>query len=501
MRAELEALASEMQRTRDLFGAEREAMVREVEELQNRLEGLERAQDEAEYEHHQACAAWEEERQGLEAWSERQRQELLEAERRSSELRAQFEAERQAWDQRRDEHARRIAAGEARLREAEQLQGRTARDRDARAQDVERLHEQLAALERSRAAAEAERDEARAGWEAERQGLQEQGERRRRELLEDAERRLAELRAQFDAERQAWDQRAASGREHEPLQQETERARDLLDASRRERDAALQQVEAAGRERDLLHARIEEAEAGRREAERSGQAERDRLIAALEQARREFGAAAELGAKHAEEVRTLRAELERQRRDREVRDEEKEGSLAALRRDWEVERRRWLELLAAAHPEVLPDGPAPGNDRPSPPCGDSAERSATTQATVARPQGSGIEPITPTFRRTGGHGRPPRRRGAATPLRARPQASSYHDPETFRSHLEQWLAEAQARPQGMNAPPGRSGNEASSTWLEYEIRTAREEIALLEQSQVPGPKDPAGRSVVQLEPA
>ena len=245
----------------------------------------------------------------------------------------------------------------------------------------------------------------------------------------------------------------------------------MLDASRRERDAALQQVEAAVRERDLLHMRVEEGEAGRREAERSGQAETDRLTAALEQVRRESVAMAQLGAVHAKEVRRLRAELERQRTDREARDAEQERSLTALRSAWEIERRRWLELLAAAHhPEAPPSGSAD---------------STTRQTPAAQPQdgqnSGGIEPSSPTSRR-GGHGRQSRRRGGAIPLRARPQASSYRDPETFRSHLEQWLAEAQARLQGMNAPPVRSGNEASITWLEYEIRTAGEEIALREQS-------------------
>jgi hypothetical protein len=51
----------------------------------------------------------------------------------------------------------------------------------------------------------------------------------------------------------------------------------------------------------------------------------------------------------------------------------------------------------------------------------------------------------------------------------------------------------------MNALPGRPGNEASLTWLGYEIRTAGEEIALLEQSQTPDPNDPGGRSAVQLD--
>jgi hypothetical protein len=83
----------------------------------------------------------------------------------------------------------------------------------------------------------------------------------------------------------------------------------------------------------------------------------------------------------------------------------------------------------------------------------------------------------------------PPARGAATPLGARPQACSYREPETFRAHLEQWLAEAQDRLEGTREEPPEAQNGASARWLDYEIRTAREEIALLDSARALQPED------------
>ena len=158
----------------------------------------------------------------------------------------------------------------------------------------------------------------------------------------------------------------------------------------------------------------------------------------------------------------LRTDLERQRRDHAARGEEGKRCLAALRRGWEAERQRWLDLLAAAGPQTAPGGPAP----------------------------------TPTI---DADARPPRPRGAATRLHARPQACSYRDPETFRAHVEQWLAEAQDRLEDRDEEHGQARRPASAAWVEYEIRTAREEIALLDSSQVSRPDDALERPAGRLE--
>jgi hypothetical protein len=97
--------------------------------------------------------------------------------------------------------------------------------------------------------------------------------------------------------------------------------------------------------------------------------------------------------------------------------------------------------------------------------------------------------------------RPLRRLGIAATLRPRPQASSYHDAEAFRTHLEQWLAEAPPRLQALSANAGRHANKALSQWLEYEITTAREEITRLVQDPAEDPRDPAEELAVPLQQA
>jgi hypothetical protein len=556
LRRECEQWAREADRVRDLSDAEREALIKQVDNLQNRLEELERAQDKSAAEHRAASAAWDERRQQLEACADRQRQELDEAGRRCTEQEARFAADVQVWRQQSDEQQRRLDEVTQRLRAAEQLQAQTAHDRDARADEVKQLQARLAAAEQSRATAESEHDQARAGWERERRELEAAAERQCQQLRSDADRRLAKQEARFASERKAWDQqcreheqlatmweslaheveqvqasliddRDALTREVEVLRQQYEQSeqsrtaaeaqlheargawnrerqeleqqvreqqhrldelaeqlrsqlasadgfRERLDTTRRERDVALQQVAAIGRERDRLQGILREAEAARRQAERSGQAERDRIVVALDQARRETAAAVERDVRRAEEVNMLRAELERQRRENADRDEEGMRCVAALRRRWEAERQRWVALLAAARPEATPGGPAPMSSS-----ADAVDRPAVARRWSRRDTGAG-EAIAVDAQL-------PSARGAATPLRARPQACSYREPETFRAHLEQWLAEAQDRLEERTEDRLEAQNSASARWLEYEIRTAREEIMLLDSSQASQP--------------
>jgi chromosome segregation ATPase/DNA-directed RNA polymerase subunit M/transcription elongation factor TFIIS len=651
-----EVLARELKQARDREGAEHEALIREVEQLQNALERWEHLRDQAVLEHDEDCARWEAERRELEASRVSLRTELLDAARRLADQANRFEAEQRAWDQQRIEHARMIAERDQQISHVEQLQVQTGLERDALARERTQLRDQLEALERGRVEAEAEFDASRARWDAERHELRAQGERERRELQAEADRRLDEQEARMEAERRAWDQqldehdqlaaeweslarevdrvqasliddrealklqvarlrdqletlarsrdeagaefqaardrweaerhevqdqwaeevqnlneaRRQVEREHrdaydrlvaerDALERGLEHSRDQieelkrsqaereaessesrrraederrerearwerkcqdlveemerrlteqrqefaderqgwqkqvvtdraaesakeeieglqaqLDATRDERDAAHRQVEAMSQERDRLGARIVEAEAARRVEERSRQAERDQLVVALEQARRESESASQHRREQSEEIRRLRAELDRQRKRREALGAEKQRSLATLRRDWEIERQRWLELLNAAHPSDVPDRPGPSTDLPTFPPGDTVERSTT--GTAPKP----------------GRGR--------TSLRPRPQASSYRDPERFRDDLEQWVAAARATLQGLVANAGRSGSPAFPDWLEYEIRTAREEMAFAFQEPPPGPTDPAEGSAVPTIP-
>jgi hypothetical protein len=86
-------------------------------------------------------------------------------------------------------------------------------------------------------------------------------------------------------------------------------------------------------------------------------------------------------------------------------------------------------------------------------------------------------------------------------LRPRPQAGSCHEPEAFRSQLEQWLAEARARLQGLGANPDRAANQTLSRWLEYEIRIASEEIAVLDRERAMRLRDQADEPAAGPQPA
>jgi hypothetical protein len=224
---------------------------------------------------------------------------------------------------------------------------------------VDQLQSRLGELEQSQEEAACQHQRERASWEARRKELEE-GSGRQRRALDEAEARLLQQLAGFEAERQFW---------------------------RRQLDEYEQRIEQLQRDvviseqlRTAVEAERDEARATRRELERSHQAERDRLVAALERAR---------------------------------------------------------EVAEAA----------------------------------------------------------------ATALRPRPQSGSFPDPEAFRTHLEQWLAEARARLQGLSANPDRPANQTLSRWLEYEIRIASEEIAVLNRERAMSLRDQAEESAAPPQPA
>jgi hypothetical protein len=285
------------------------------------------------------CDRLREEAQGFRSQLEAQATEARERCAHLTEERDSARAERDRWQA---EHA---AIG----RELEQAQAISGAERDALAREVDQLQSRLEELERSLEEAACQHERQRASWEARRKELEE-GSERRRLALDEAEARLSQQRSGFEAERQFW---------RRQLDENEQRIEQL------QRDVVLSE-----QLRAVVEAERDEARAARGELEQGHQAERDRLVAALERAR------------------------------------------------------------------------------------DAAE-------------------------------------AAATALRRRPQACSFHDPDAFRTHLEQWLAEARARLQGLGANPDRPANQALSRWLEYEIRTAGEEIALVDRGPASSPCDQA----------
>jgi chromosome segregation ATPase len=502
MAAVWESLAQEVEQVQAGLIEDRELLTRELRQLRDQLSESEKSRAEAEEQHNEACGRWEAERRELEARREQQRQgDLADAERRLDELRDQLEAERRARRQQADQHARMAAEREAQLGELERFRERTDRERDALTRTVERLREQLRELERAPVATGSDLDQARAAWEAERRELEARWEQQRQGDLADAERRLDELRDQLEAERRARRQQADTGCALESLREEAARLHGALETTRREREEGLRQVAATGLERDRLSTRLEEAEADRHESERKHLAERDRLVAALEQAREASEAAARLRAEQAEAVRVLRTKLECQRKDRGALEVEARRNLVALRREWDDERRCWLEWLGADRPAALRDNPHTIPAHATSPPGDSSPLSTAAMRSQDATAGGDAGSVAPVFSPSKRMDRPLRRPGVPTAFRPRPQACSYDDPEAFRTHLEQWLAEARASLQGMSANTNRPANPALSRWLEYEIKTAREEIALLVQELAPDAGDPAEEQAVSLQTA
>jgi hypothetical protein len=244
-------------------------------------------------------------------------------------------------------------------RELEQTRDISGAEHDALAREVDQLQSRLGELERSQEEAACQHQRERASWEARRNELEE-GSGRQRRALNEAEARLLQQLAGFEAERQFW---------RRTLDEYDQRIEQL------QRDVVISE-----QLRTTVEAERDEAQAARRELERSHQAERDRLVAALERAR------------------------------------------------------------------------------------EAAE-------------------------------------AAAMALRPRPQACSFHDPEAFRTHLEQWLAEARARLQGLGANSDRPANQTLSRWLEYEIRIASEEIAVLDRERAMSLRDRAEESAALRQPA
>ena len=228
-------------------------------------------------------------------------------------------------------------------------------DRDARAREVEQLRTERDELERSRIDVEAQFHEARAAWEEQRQAQE----------------------ARFAAECQDWRRRT----------DEQERRIDEL----AQRLRAAEELQARACDRAARAA----AESERNEARARWEAERRELKAAAERqlralrgdAERRF---AELQAQAERQRQELRAELERKLVKQQA---ESERELAALRRGCEAERHRWLALLAAARPEPLADGPAPGDSSPDP-----VDRPGTAGRPKGR-EGGAIESIAADSRR------------------------------------------------------------------------------------------------------
>ena len=312
LRAELEALRAGRDRLEvdRLEGSRLEEQLRaELAEARRRLAEeaslreavggeLTRGRDEA-------IAAWEAERRAWQSRDEELRARLQDAERRLVEEQARSEAASRDWRERLDavqarfdwdRQALQEETGRL-LREAEAQ----ARGRDAAIQQFEAARQEHPRFqaEIARLVAEAE-DARRRADETGRRGDELAGRVRELQGELDHERsdRAAELRGgpeQIEAARRQHD------RDRAGLQEEVQRIR-------READAARAEVESLTRERDDLAARHDEAELALRMAEQRHRDEvRDQAASA---ARRDD----ELG----EQIRTLRDELERRRRDQEA---------------------------------------------------------------------------------------------------------------------------------------------------------------------------------------
>jgi hypothetical protein len=290
-----------------------------------------------------------EEARGLRWQLETQATEARERCAHLAEERDSARAERDRWN------AERAAIG----RELELTRDISGAERDALGREIDQLQSRLGELERSLDEAACEHQSERATWEARRKDVEE-GAGRQRRALNEAEGRLLQQLAGFEAERQFW---------RRTLDEYDQRIQQL------QRDVAM-----SDQLRTAVEAERDEARAAHGERERTWQAERDRLVAALERAR------------------------------------------------------------------------------------EAAE-------------------------------------AAAMALRPRPQACSSLEPEAFRSQLERWLAEACGRLQGLGANPDRAANQTLSRWLEYEIRIASEEIAVLNGERAMSLRDQADASAAAPQPA
>jgi hypothetical protein len=210
----------------------------------------------------------------------------------------------------------------ARLREnAEKLSSLRAErdrlnaDRELMAREANQLQARLVELQVTLVETEAELDESRNWARAEQLEWQERCEAIRVE----GNRRLAEQRGEFEVERQAWIEQLAIHRkvEHEArtLQVKVKKLRDLYDATRQERDDAYRRIETLGQRCSRLSAYLDEAEAERSAADRSHQAEVERLSSALAEALEAAESALRRNGTRVQEVRRYQAELAEQGRE------------------------------------------------------------------------------------------------------------------------------------------------------------------------------------------
>jgi hypothetical protein len=400
---------------------ERGRFQREVGQLRDRLEEVSRARAKAESELATITARRDDDQRKLEAhWRHQQEQLLADAERKSG---RDVVAERERWRA----------------------------EREALAREVERLRSDAAnVLASGRQQWERERTEAEARWAEERQ-----------DLRDETERRLLDQRVQLENERQAGKQEVDV--ERESLANEIQALKSLLTDVRRERDGALSEASAKDLDGERLGARLGQVEAALRKAGQDHRAERDRLLAALEESRRESRAAASQSAERGEVVRQLRGELEQRQRDHQAAIKESQRRLDASRRASDAERQQWAELMDAANP---PDQVDPARD------------AANADSYL-------------------------RVRAGATDLSisGRPQSVSYEDPERFRTDVEVWLENARTHLENLAANPAGPGSETRTSWLAFEMRTARAELERLPASAAAFSREPSVESIVRDEEA
>jgi chromosome segregation ATPase len=146
--------------------------------------------------------------------------------------------------------------------------------------------------------------------------------------IHEIEEQAGQERDQAESQRRVWQERLESARislerDLPPLREEVQRLRNQVDALVRERDVALQQLEALGADRDRLTALLEQTEA--HGLARTNEPDRDQLTA-MAQRNEEL----------AEQARELEAQLNRLQRDREDEAQESRTSQEALRRDLEI---------------------------------------------------------------------------------------------------------------------------------------------------------------------
>ncbi len=265
-------------------------------------------------------------------------------------LRAELEA--------RSDEAARLGTLAAELEAARAERGRLEAEGQQAAKEAGESRRRLDELERARAKAIAEHEEARRSWEAE-----------RRELLE----RQEPLRAELEARSAEAARLGTLAAELEAVRAE----RDRLEAERRqavnEAGELRRRQEELRTECDGLQARLDQGLSAHQDAEQTLQRERDRLAAALDLARQENQAAVGRGDGLEEQLRALGAERDRLLQVRESESQEHGQTLEALRQEREAARRQAeeeravisdeAERIRAAHADLRRQADALGTER------------------------------------------------------------------------------------------------------------------------------------------